>query len=105
MVMDKITKERAKEIILFNEEGMAHTFYNLPMGLVGADHPKESLFEDIDKAVECKKTGEKALAMRHGLAIIPNEPYNQSDILFVETKDSFNEEELKQLKKEGEKGE
>jgi len=81
-----ISKEKAKEMVLINENGMIHTFLNTGGMLIGGDHSKESVFEDIDKAYVCKKTGEQAQRMHHGLAIIPSKECNQSDILFVETK-------------------
>jgi len=87
---NKITKEEAKKVIAFDKDGMAHTFSNPGGMLIGADHSKKSLFKDIDKSFMCGIAGESALGMGHGLAIIPKEEGYQSDILFVETKDSFN---------------
>ena len=95
-----ITKKRAKEIIRFDSEDMAHTFINAQFGLIGADHDKDSLFKDIDNAIECKKGGEQTLDMGHGLVIIPKYPCEQGDLLFVETKASFNRKELEEIKKD-----
>jgi len=95
-----LTKEKAKEIIAFDEHNMAHTFYNMPFGLLGGDHDKESLFTDIDNAYACKKTGALALRVGHGLVIVPSKECRQSHLLFVETINSFNEKELKLLEKE-----
>ena len=81
-----LTKQQAKELVVDRCDRMVHTFYNPPFGLIGADHTKKSVFEDIDNAFVCKKTGESASGMGHGLAIIPNKKCKQSDILFVETK-------------------
>ena len=94
-----LSKEEAKNIILFNKDEMTHTFYSGPFGLLGADHNKKSLFDDIDKSFMCKKTGQQAMSMGHGLAIIPSKKCKQSDILFVETKQNFNKKELKLLNK------
>jgi len=82
-----LTKKQAKEMILFDKDDMAHTFYNAPFGLIGGDHSKKSLFKDIDNAYMIKKTGKQAQAMGHGLVVIPSEKCNQSDLLFVETKE------------------
>lgn len=81
-----LTKDGAKKLVYVKDDGMVHTFYNVPIGLIGGDHSKESIFEDIDKAFMCKRTGKQAEAMGYGLAIIPSEACKQSDILFVETK-------------------
>lgn len=97
-----LSKERAKNIIAFNGQDMAHTFYNAPFGLIGADHSKKSLFEDIDNGYACKKTGKQALDMGHGLVIVPSKECNQGDLLFVETKSDFNKMELKRCVKEDE---
>lgn len=91
---DKLTKEEAKKIILF-DKNMCHVFNNLPCGLIGGDHSKKSVFKDIDNSFECRITGEQAMKMGHGLAIIPSKECNQSEILFVETKKSFNEKKSK----------
>lgn len=85
-----LTKEKAKEMIAFNADDTAHTFYNLPFGLIGADHSKESLFSDIDSAYELQWAGESAKAMGYSLAIIPTEDCLQRDVLFVETKQEYN---------------
>lgn len=84
---DILTKEQAKEMVLV-KDGMVHTFCNLPFGLVGGDHSVKSVFDDIDNAFMCKKTGKQAQAMGHGLVIIPSENCRQSDLLFVETKEA-----------------
>jgi len=98
----QITKTEAKKIILF-DKGMAHTFLNSQDGLlVGADHSRKSLFEDIKKAYCCKKAGEHGLNMNHGLVIVPKETCYQSDLLFVETKPNFNKKELEEIKNEAE---
>ncbi|MEK6879893.1 MAG: hypothetical protein AABY22_09815 [Nanoarchaeota archaeon] len=94
-----ITKEKAKKIILL-KNNMAHTFYNLSFALVGGNHDKKSLFHDIDSSYMCKKSGKQAIAMGHGLVIIPSEKCKQSDLLFVETIPEFNNKQLKQIEKE-----
>ncbi len=81
-----LTKEQAKEMVLVRDDGMVHTFYNMPFGLIGGDHSKESIFKDIDKAFMLQKAGKSAQAMGHALAIVPSRKCKQSDILFVETK-------------------
>jgi len=82
-----LTKEQAKKMIKVRD-GMVHTFFNMPVGLLGCDHSKESVLKDIDNSFMCKKTGEQAQAMGHGLVIIPHNKCKQSQLLFVETKPS-----------------
>lgn len=84
-VKDEVSKEQAKKMVLEND-GMVHTFYNMPFGILGGDHDLESVNADIDKSYACAKTGPDAARMGHGLAIIPFKDCNQIDILFVETK-------------------
>ena len=81
-----LTKEQAKEMVLVHEHDMVHTFFNLPFGLVGGDHSKVSLFNDIDNAFQLQLAGPGARALGHSLAVIPSSGCKQSDILFVETK-------------------
>lgn len=81
-----LTKKQAKAMVLVGKDGTVHTFYNLPFGLVGGDHSKESVFKDIDRAFILQKTGEQAQALGHALAVVPSAGCNQSSILFVETK-------------------
>jgi len=92
----ELTKEEAKKIINVNR-GVVHTFYNAQFGLIGGDHSEKSILNDIDNAFMCKKTGRQALNMNHGLVILKEEECKQSDLLFVETKSSFNEKELKRI--------
>lgn len=80
----KLTKEEAIEVMAFNND-QVHTFYNAPWGLIGADHSKNSISEDLENADWIEITGEQAQAMKHGIAIIPKGAKNQGDILFVET--------------------
>ena len=81
-----LNKNEAIKIINFRKDGMVHTFLNNPaFGLVGGDHSKESILEDIKKAKQLQLAGEQAQAMKHALAIIPHLPCLQSDVLFVET--------------------
>lgn len=88
MVKDKdiLKKEQARKMILVDAEGMVHTFYNLPFGLVGGDHSKKLILKDINNAFMCKRTGKQAQGMNHGLVIIPSKKCKQSDLLFVKTK-------------------
>jgi hypothetical protein len=93
--MDKkyqLTKEQAKKMVLVKEDNIVHTFYNLPFGIIGGNHSKKSVFNDIDKAYMLRLAGEKANALGHGLVIIPSKICKQSDILFVETKNKSNKE-------------
>ena len=83
---DMLTKEQAKEMLAVSKNGMVHTFLDAPFGLIGADHSLKSLYKDIDKAYMCKRTGELAQSMGHGLVIIPKKKCKQSELLFVETK-------------------
>ena len=82
---DILTKKQAKNM-LYVHDGMVHTFFNLSFGLIGGDHSKESVFKDIDKSFECRKTGREAQSMGHGLVIVPSKECRQEDLLFVETK-------------------
>jgi hypothetical protein len=79
-----LTKEQAKKMLKV-ADGMVHTFYNMPFGLIGGDHSVESVCKDIDSSFMCKRTGEQAQRMGHALAILPSKVCKQSDILFVET--------------------
>jgi len=99
MKMDKdiLTKKQAKEIVIDRKDGMVHTFFNPSFGLIGGDHSKESIFEDIDNAYMCKRTGKMAQKMKHGLVIIPFKGYSQSDLLFVETTSKLNKK-IKEIK-------
>ena len=81
----RLTKEEAKKMVIERDDNMVHTFLNTPIGLIGADHSKESIYEDIDKAFLCKKTGKMAQEMGHGLVILPREKCKQDELLFVET--------------------
>jgi hypothetical protein len=90
-----LTPEQAKSIILVKKDGMVHTFYNIPVGLIGGDHSKKSVHDDIDNAYELQLAGKAAQAMGHALAVIPRRICKQSDILFVET----NMEAVKRVEK------
>lgn len=90
-----LTKAEAIRLINFREDGMVHTFYNTPIALLGGDHSKESILEDIKNAESLQLAGEQAQAMKHALAIFPHLPIKQSEILFVETK----QEEIEKLSK------
>ncbi len=80
-----LTKAEAKKLVLVKDEDMIHTFLNNPMGLVGCDHPKESVFKDIESAEMLQLAGEQAQKFGHALAIMPHTPIKQSEILFMET--------------------
>jgi len=73
-------------MVLADEEGMVHTFYNVNGMLIGGNHSKKSVFKDIEKSYECRKGGEQAKAMKHELVIIPNKKCLQKDLIFVEVK-------------------
>lgn len=90
-----LTKTEAIKLINFREDGMVHTFYNNPIGLVGGDHDKKSVLEDIDKAESLQLAGAQAQAFKHALAIFPHLRCKQSEILFIETKP----EEVEKLNK------
>lgn len=82
----RVTKEKAKEMVIKRPDNKVHTFYNNPnFGLIGADHDYKSVMKDIDRSYVCKRTGPEAQKMNHGLAIVPNKDCDHSDILFVET--------------------
>jgi hypothetical protein len=85
MKKDIVTKKQAKEMLLVNND-MVHTFYNLPFGIIGGDHSLASVIKDIDNSYMCKRTGEQAQKIGHGLVVIPSKTCKQSDLLFVETK-------------------
>ncbi len=87
MSEDKIilTKKQAKEILDL-KDGFVHTFKNPHMiGLIGADHSKESIYESIENAETLELAGEQAQAMNHGLGITPKGAKHHSDVLFVAT--------------------
>ena len=96
----ELTKAEAKKIINVSK-GMVHTFYNAPWGLIGGDHSLSSIKRDLKNAYLIKKTGEQSLNMGHGIVIMPSEKCKQSDLLFIETIESFNKKELSKLKQEG----
>lgn len=81
----RLTKKQAKEMVIKRNDNMIHTFYNAPWGLIGMNHTKESVIEDIDNSFMCKLTGKQAQATGYGLVIIPTKKCKQSDLLFVET--------------------
>jgi hypothetical protein len=93
-----LTKEEAKRIVLVDDDNRVHTFFNLPIALMGSDYSKESVFEDIDKAEVLQLAGKEAQKMGHALAIVSHTPIKQSDILFVETIPEEVEKLLKALK-------
>lgn len=82
---DSLTKAQAKKMLYVKKGKMVHTFLNTAGLLVGADHDLKSLLKDIDNAYACRKTGEAAQAVGHGLAILPTKDCTQSDVIFVET--------------------
>jgi len=84
-----LTKEQAKKMILVNDEGMVHTFYNVNGVLIGGDHSKKSILKDIENAFECRKGGKHAKAMKHELVIIPTKEWLHKNLLFVETKEEL----------------
>ena len=61
-----------------------HTFYNLPIGLVGADWSKKDIIDKLKKVDTIELTGEVARSINHGLAAY-NKNAKQSDVLFIET--------------------
>jgi len=99
MENETLTQQQAEKVLLV-KKGMVHTFYNAPWGLVGGDHSLSSIKRDLKNAYLINKTGEQALNMRHGIAILPLEKCKQSDLLFIETIESFNKKELSNLKQE-----
>lgn len=85
----ELTKEEAKKLIVLNSRGKVHAVYNIPIGFVGMDRSKKSIFWEIDNAFMLQRAGEQAQKFKHSLAIIPAETCKHSDILFVETKDDL----------------
>jgi len=90
MMDGKISMKEALKRIAWSK-GMAHTYYNLPIGLIGADHDKESIIEDMKNAHTIVETGPESKKIGHGVAVVPSMPCKQSDILFIETKDKYNQ--------------
>lgn len=77
-----ITADEAISLLPDNDN--IHTFYNLPIGLVGADWSKEDIIDKLKKVDTIELTGETARRMNHGLAAY-NKNAKQSDVLFIET--------------------
>ena len=96
MEKDVLTQKQAEKVLLVSK-GMVHTFYNAPFGLIGGDHSLSSIKKDLKNAYLIKRTGEQSLNMRHGIVLVPSEKSKQSDLLFIETIESFNKKELRKL--------
>lgn len=77
-----ITADEAISLLPDNDN--IHTFYNLPIGLLGADWSKEDIIDKLKKVDTIELTGETARRMNHGLAAY-NKNAKQSDVLFIET--------------------
>lgn len=97
MEKDTLTPKQAEKILLVNK-GRVHTFYNMPFGLIGGDHSLSSIKKDLKNAFLIKKTGKQALNIGHGIVIVPSDGCKQSDLLFIETIESFNKKELSKQK-------
>lgn len=87
-----LTSEEAIELLPDGEE--IHTFYNFPMGLIGADWRREDIIEELkgenNKIEVC---GESARTMGHGICVYSKGETIQSNILFIAT----NMEKLNEL--------
>jgi len=74
-----ISMESAIEFL--PEGNIVHTYRQSGPMIIGCDHDKAGLIEDIQKAEEILITGEHAQNMRHGLVI-----HDDNGPLFIETK-------------------
>jgi hypothetical protein len=80
-----LTPEQA--IAMLPDTKYIHTFYSVGLGLIGADHSRESLLEKI-KTCKLEIGGKSCKSMNHGLVLweTDNTP------LFVECKNGFDYE-------------
>lgn len=86
-----LTSEEAIELLPDGDE--IHTFYNFPMGLVGADWRREDIIEKLKgENNQIEVCGESARALNHGICVYSKGETIQSNILFIETNmDKLNE--------------
>lgn len=86
-----LTSEEAIELLPDGDE--IHTFYNFPMGLVGADWKREDIIEKLtNQNNKIEVCGEYARAMNHGICVYLEGETIQSNILFIATNmDKLNE--------------
>ena len=77
-----ITADEAISLLPDNDN--IHTFYNLPIGLVGADWSRKDIIDKLKKVDAIEITGEVARSINHGLAAYYKNA-KQSDVLFIET--------------------
>ncbi len=95
-----LTSEEAINLLPDGDE--IHTFYNFPLGLVGADWERKYVIEKLNNPNnKIEICGEAARGMNHGICVYPNREISQSDILFIETDmDKLNEMDPLPEKKE-----
>lgn len=62
-----------------------HTFYQMGMGLIGADWDKEDVIAKLKSVDYIELTGKEARNMGHGIAVYNKDTKWQSDVLFIET--------------------
>lgn len=87
-----ITKEEATRVVTeYPGEEIHHQFQNPPMFL-GADHSKEDVLEDIQKAEKLAIITEPNFTMRHHLVLIFDNKRHAYDIGEVKTSDLVVEE-------------
>lgn len=78
---DRLTP--AEAVAIMADGDSVHTFVNPNIGMmIGADHSRTSLVEDINTAIRLELTGPMASRMNYGLALWRSE----SHLLFVATK-------------------
>ena len=75
----------AEAISLLPEGEYIHTFYNYPLGLVGADWDRAEIIQKFKKSDKIELTGTMARSTGHGLAVYNDNTKYQSEILFVTT--------------------
>lgn len=78
---NNLTVEEALSVLPEGEE--IHVFHNQGNALLGFDVSRERIEEQIKNAGFLQIAGEQAMAMGHGLAIIPKNAKWQSQIWFV----------------------
>lgn len=67
--MEKIILTKDQAINLLDEGEYIHTFMQGGMSLIGCDHSRESILEDIQTADVLEIGGDTCVSMGHGLVI------------------------------------
>ncbi len=82
---ERIFLDADEAISALPDQHNIHTFYNHPIGLIGADWDKEEVIDKLKAADIIEVTGETAQAMKHGICVYNTDTKVHSDILFIET--------------------